>query len=403
MPPALISAILLTQKAEIKAVKIPAAAATKFSLDAAKAILKKKEVPDTVVSYPSKSTTLFLFGYSKGKAGTENKHELPPPHDTILFFGDTLVIASKDSKSYTNPVNLKPEEYETFYTKAYGGFEDLDEEDEEDEEDADDLEDTTDVAVDAEEEAAEEGKEFDEEEEEEEEEEEAAADEEEDGGEVLVAAPKKRAVRKSAAAKAAAAAIANAFTTYVAIAPEQELQAETPATAVKEREICLRSLQALFKKQIKAADSITKLEVCIYKATLAEAEKRHVVKSWSNQPFVYLYQMCARHIASNFLTSSYVQNSELWAMFKDGNVSYDDIAKMNAYEMAPTRWKDSFDKQQIREKSQLEGNRAMATDQFLCTRCWKRECTYYEMQTRSADEPMTIFITCINCGKHWRQ
>jgi transcription elongation factor S-II len=400
MPPAVISAILLTQKAEIKAVKIPATAAAKFSLDAAKTLLKKKEVPDTVVSYPSKSTTLFLFGYSNGKAGTENKHELPPPHDTILFFGDCLVIASKDSKSYTTPVNLKPEEYETFYTKAFGGFEDLDE-DEEDEED-EDLEDAVDAGVDGEDDAVEEGKEFDEEDEEEEEEEEAPADEEEDG-EVVVAAPKKRAVRKSAAAKAAAAAIANAFTTYVAIAPEQELQADTAAATVKEREACLRSLQALFKKQIKSADAIAKLEACIYKATLTEAETRHVVKSWSNQPFVYLYQMCARHIAANFLTSSYVQNSELWAMFKNGNVSYDDIAKMTAYDMAPARWKESFDKQQIREKSQLEGNRAMATDQFLCTRCWKRECTYYEMQTRSADEPMTIFITCINCGKHWRQ
>jgi folate-dependent phosphoribosylglycinamide formyltransferase PurN len=76
---------------------------------------------------------------------------------------------------------------------------------------------------------------------------------------------------------------------------------------------------------------------------------------------------------------------------------------MNSYDLYPSKWKESFELQQLREKSQLEGNKSMATDQFLCTRCWKRECTYYEMQTRSADEPMTIFITCVNCGKHWRQ
>lgn len=28
---------------------------------------------------------------------------------------------------------------------------------------------------------------------------------------------------------------------------------------------------------------------------------------------------------------------------------------------------------------------------------------YYEKQTRSADEPMTVFGTCLDCGKKWRQ
>ena len=31
------------------------------------------------------------------------------------------------------------------------------------------------------------------------------------------------------------------------------------------------------------------------------------------------------------------------------------------------------------------------TDEFLCMKCWKRECTYFQKQTRSADEPMTTF------------
>jgi transcription elongation factor S-II len=113
--------------------------------------------------------------------------------------------------------------------------------------------------------------------------------------------------------------------------------------------------------------------------------------------------MHLRHIASNFHPESYVKNTDLFQLFKDGQSPFNVIAGMNTYELFPSRWRDQFDQQQVREKRQLEGNRSMATDQFLCTRCWKRECTYYEMQTRSADEPMTIFITCINCGKHWRQ
>ena len=113
--------------------------------------------------------------------------------------------------------------------------------------------------------------------------------------------------------------------------------------------------------------------------------------------------MRARQIATNFDPNSYVKNTDLFNLFKDGSLTFDSLAPMSCYELFPSKWKESFDLQQIRENKQLEGNRSMATDQFLCTRCWKRECTYYEMQTRSADEPMTIFITCLNCGKHWRQ
>jgi transcription elongation factor S-II len=116
-----------------------------------------------------------------------------------------------------------------------------------------------------------------------------------------------------------------------------------------------------------------------------------------------MYKIRARKILSNFDGSSYVGNTELFTLFKEGTIDFKGLSIMNTYELFPSRWRDQFEKQQIREKKQLEGNRNMATDQFLCTRCWKRECTYYEMQTRSADEPMTIFITCVNCGKHWRQ
>ncbi len=47
-------------------------------------------------------------------------------------------------------------------------------------------------------------------------------------------------------------------------------------------------------------------------------------------------------------------------------------------------------------------NNLAMTDEFKCKRCKSRKTTYYEMQTRSADEPMTIFITCLTCGNRWK-
>eukprot|EP00033_Pygsuia_biforma_P004572 GCRY01005014.1.p1 GENE.GCRY01005014.1~~GCRY01005014.1.p1 ORF type:complete len:299 (+),score=52.81 GCRY01005014.1:144-1040(+) len=42
------------------------------------------------------------------------------------------------------------------------------------------------------------------------------------------------------------------------------------------------------------------------------------------------------------------------------------------------------------------------TDQFQCGKCKKRKCKFYQLQTRSADEPMTTFVTCVNCGNRWK-
>ena len=39
---------------------------------------------------------------------------------------------------------------------------------------------------------------------------------------------------------------------------------------------------------------------------------------------------------------------------------------------------------------------------FECGRCKSRNTDYYQKQTRSADEPMTTFVTCKNCQKKWK-
>jgi len=39
---------------------------------------------------------------------------------------------------------------------------------------------------------------------------------------------------------------------------------------------------------------------------------------------------------------------------------------------------------------------------FTCNRCRSKKTTYYQLQTRSADEPMTTFVSCLNCDKNWK-
>ena len=39
---------------------------------------------------------------------------------------------------------------------------------------------------------------------------------------------------------------------------------------------------------------------------------------------------------------------------------------------------------------------------FTCGRCKSKKTTYYQLQTRSADEPMTTFVSCHNCDRNWK-
>lgn len=41
--------------------------------------------------------------------------------------------------------------------------------------------------------------------------------------------------------------------------------------------------------------------------------------------------------------------------------------------------------------------------EFKCRRCKGTRTSHYAMQTRSSDEPMTVFVCCLNCGCRWRE
>jgi len=89
--------------------------------------------------YPFRKVT--LYARDTGKANTENKYDLPPPVDNILYFG-TFALLAKDEDDIN--VDLEIEMWEKFYEDLFGGFENLADTAIEDENEEDELEDIPD-------------------------------------------------------------------------------------------------------------------------------------------------------------------------------------------------------------------------------------------------------------------
>ena len=81
-------------------------------------------------------TSVSLYARDVGKANTENKYDLPPPIDNILYFGCIAIVAKDEEDEY---LDLSVEEWEKFYEDLFGGFENLADTAKEDEEEEDEL------------------------------------------------------------------------------------------------------------------------------------------------------------------------------------------------------------------------------------------------------------------------
>ncbi|XP_067856553.1 transcription elongation factor A protein 1-like isoform X1 [Heptranchias perlo] len=87
-----------------------------------------------------------------------------------------------------------------------------------------------------------------------------------------------------------------------------------------------------------------------------------------------------------------------------GNISAEQIARMTAEEMASDELREirkALTNEAIREH-QMAKTSGTETDLFTCGKCKKKNCTYTQVQTRSADEPMTTFVFCNECGNRWK-
>lgn len=166
-----------------------------------------------------------------------------------------------------------------------------------------------------------------------------------------------------------------------------------PVTSDSVRNKC----RELLVSALQADDDYRTIGVdCSYLAAQIEDEIYQLFKSTDVK-----YKTRLRSRISNLKDQ---KNPDLRRNVLCGNISPQRIASMSAEEMASAELKqirEALTKESIREH-QLSKVGGTETDMFVCNKCQGKNCTYTQVQTRSADEPMTTFVLCNGCGNRWK-
>jgi len=148
---------------------------------------------------------------------------------------------------------------------------------------------------------------------------------------------------------------------------------------------------------------IKMIEKGIYNYAIDRCNAKSSIPLWDNMEFVDIYVSKAKNLYSNLNENCYVKNVNLITQVKTGKIKPEELAFTESYKLYPEKWIDIIEEKAKIDKILKESLQESATDLFQCHRCHKRKTIYCEVQTRSSDEPMTKFITCLECGNKWKK
>jgi DNA-directed RNA polymerase subunit M/transcription elongation factor TFIIS len=147
----------------------------------------------------------------------------------------------------------------------------------------------------------------------------------------------------------------------------------------------------------------TDLEIGIFNATIDYASSSKIQLSWKSPLFMDTYINISRSIYSNLKKDTYIKNVNLLQRLINKEFLPHMLPYMLCEDIYPEKWKNIVEKNKLRLKAAYEIKQVAMTNLVQCSRCKGKKISYYELQTRSGDESMTIFMNCLICGKKWKQ
>jgi DNA-directed RNA polymerase subunit M/transcription elongation factor TFIIS len=158
------------------------------------------------------------------------------------------------------------------------------------------------------------------------------------------------------------------------------------------RQTIINAFNSILGNSAKARNT----EKGIYNKTIDEAEEKTIIKKWDNYLFVQLYLDRFKYVY--FI----LKNPDIIDKINNGTIKSYEIAYKTHQELYPEKWDMQIEEKRKRIENKYFPKIEASTDMYTCRKCKKNQCTYYQVQIRSADEPMTTFVTCTYCGTRWK-
>eukprot|EP00656_Telonema_subtile_P033517 TRINITY_DN3720_c0_g2_i1.p1 TRINITY_DN3720_c0_g2~~TRINITY_DN3720_c0_g2_i1.p1 ORF type:complete len:777 (-),score=263.53 TRINITY_DN3720_c0_g2_i1:2-2332(-) len=154
------------------------------------------------------------------------------------------------------------------------------------------------------------------------------------------------------------------------------------------------AMASLFKPHPDAEERATELEIGMYEQSVIKEEGYE--DELNETKYKDKFKMLRINLG---------RNEQLRTSLLDKSLVSYDLVRMEQKDMATQEQVERITllKEEAWKDAQVAETPMDETDQFQCGKCRKKRCIYFQKQTRSADEPMTTFIKCKECGNNWKE
>ena len=163
------------------------------------------------------------------------------------------------------------------------------------------------------------------------------------------------------------------------------------------RKICIDKFNSLLA-DINLSEQI---EESIYNYTVSQVQIKESDINTEHKFFKIIYVNKVISLYNNLDKNSYIQNNNFLDRLLNKEFDIKDIALLSPQDINKEHWQKYLDRQSANDEFLYSRTAGIRTSEYKCGRCKEKNCTYYQLQVRCSDEPMTTFINCLNCGHKW--